>query len=202
MFNKAAIGSTTSAKLFEGERWMVWTGLLGFLLAGICAYWILMNGATVAPNGDVYKAFSFNMAFGMFVLSTAAILPFSAMKQWGRALFRWSYNILALYAYTAENLQNFRGVNPRFVENGTSFDNIVGALFGLVAMLLVVFYVFLAVQYFNIITTRIIYSVKRGTSRSTPFECIDHSGLGENKLPADLHPLLHQSRLAVEVGEE
>jgi hypothetical protein len=149
MFNKVAIDSKTSSRLFEGERWMVLTGLLGFVLAAICVCWILINGGPVAPNGDVSKAFSFNMAFGMFLLSTAAILPFSAMKQRSKALFRWSYIILALYAYTAENLQNFRGINPRFVDDGTSFDMLVAGLFGLVAMLLAVFYVFLAAQYFR-----------------------------------------------------
>jgi uncharacterized membrane protein HdeD (DUF308 family) len=52
MFNQVAMGSKSSPKLFEGERWMVLTGLLGFILAVICVIWIWMNGAPVAPNGQ------------------------------------------------------------------------------------------------------------------------------------------------------
>ncbi|AEI43362.1 hypothetical protein [Paenibacillus mucilaginosus] len=134
---------------FGGEYGLVLTGLLGFLLAGVCAVWILLFGETVAPGGNLSKAFSFNAALGIFLLSTAAILPYSAMGERGRAIFRWSYIVLALYSYFAENVQNFRGVNPRFVENGTPFDEMVGNLFTTTAMLLIVFYVYLAVYYFR-----------------------------------------------------
>ncbi len=64
------------------------TGLLGFLLAAVCGVWTLINGGEVAPGGDVSKAFSFNAALGIFLLSTAAILPFSAMGVRSRAVFR------------------------------------------------------------------------------------------------------------------
>jgi hypothetical protein len=63
--------------------------------------------------------------------------------------FRWSYIVLALYSYGAETIQNFRGVNPRFVKDGTALDVGVGSGFALVAMLLVLYYLFLAIQYFR-----------------------------------------------------
>lgn len=139
----------SSVKFFEGEKWLVLTGLLGFLLAGICAVWVLMYGGPVSPDGNVSNAFSFNAALGIFLLSTAAIAPFSAMGMKGRAFFRWSYILLALYSYFAETVQNFRGVNPRFVKSGMPFDNMVGDIFTFVALFLILCYLFLAIQYFR-----------------------------------------------------
>ena len=148
--NNQTVGELKPAvKFFEGEKWLVLTGLLGFLLAGVCAVWVMLYGGPVAPDGDVSKAFSFNAALGIFLLSTAAIIPFSAMGAKSKVFFRWSYIILALYSYFAETVQNFRGVNPRFVKDGTAFDTSVGIIFGLVALLLVLFYLSLAIQYFR-----------------------------------------------------
>ncbi|WP_152395605.1 hypothetical protein [Paenibacillus guangzhouensis] len=136
-------------KFFEGEKGLVYTGLLGFLLAIICGGWTLLFGGEVAPHGDVSKAFSFNAAIGIFLISTAALIPFSGMPRGGRATFRWAYILLALYSYGAETIQNFRGVNPRFELDGSAFDRIVGFGFAIVALLLVLFYLFFAVFYFR-----------------------------------------------------
>lgn len=150
MMRNHTIGETKPAvKFFEGEKWLVLTGLLGFLLAGVCALWIILYGGEVSPKGDLSKAFSFNAALGMFLLSTAAISPFSGMKAKSRAFFRWSYIILALYSYFAETVQNFRGVNPRFVQDGSAFDIGVGNGFAFVALLLVLYYLVLAIQFFR-----------------------------------------------------
>ena len=128
---------------------MVLTGLLGFLLAAICGVWVLLYGGPVAPDGDVMKAFSFNAALGIFLLSTAAIMPFTALGKTSRAIFRWSYILLALYSYGAETMQNFRGVDPRFVKDGTPFDDWVGDIFTFVALFLVLFYSFAAIPFFR-----------------------------------------------------
>ncbi len=142
-------GPTHIADIFKQEKSLIVAGLLGFLLAGICGIWVLIYGGPVAPEGNIGKAFSFNAALGIFLLSTAAILPFSGMGTRSKAWFRWSYILLALYSYFAETVQNFRGVDPRFVRNGTVFDEAVSNIFVLVALLLVLFYVIIAVQYFR-----------------------------------------------------
>ncbi|TQK74217.1 hypothetical protein FB479_102860 [Brevibacillus sp. AG162] len=147
--NQSVMESHTAPPFFQGEKWLVYTGMLGFLLAAICAIWVMLHGGPVAPNGDVSKAFSFNAALGIFLLSTAAIIPLSALGTRSRAFFRWSYILLALYSYGAETVQNFRGVDPRFVKNGTPFDVAVGSIFTFVALLLVLFYVFIAIQFFR-----------------------------------------------------
>ncbi|GMK43675.1 hypothetical protein PghCCS26_08020 [Paenibacillus glycanilyticus] len=141
--------TTQKPKLFEGEKWLVLTGLLGFLLAAICGVWVLMNGGEVSPGGDISKAFSFDAALGAFILSTAAIAPLSGLKARSRALFRRVYIGLALYSYGAETIQNFRGVNPRFVDSDSFFDQTVGNVFTFVALFLVLFYLYLGVQFFR-----------------------------------------------------
>ncbi|WP_045673603.1 hypothetical protein, partial [Paenibacillus beijingensis] len=148
---RAAHGIKTGAKLFEGEKWLVLTSLLGFLLAGICGAWVMVYGASVAPEGNIAKAFSFNTALGLFLLSTAAILPLSATGRRSKSFLSWAFITIALYFYFAENVQNFRGVNPRFVnDNGTTFDVTVSTVFAVVVLLLVLFYLFLAIQYFRL----------------------------------------------------
>ncbi|HZG84717.1 hypothetical protein [Paenibacillus sp.] len=138
-----------AAALFRGEGALTLAGLLGFLLAGVCGAWALAFGGGVAPDGDVWKAFSFNAALGVFLLSTAAILPLSGLSDRGKRLFRRSYLILAMYSYFAETAQHFRGVNPRFPEGGAAFDTFLGIGFGIVALLLVLAYAALAAQYFR-----------------------------------------------------
>ncbi|RNB90438.1 hypothetical protein EDM56_07975 [Brevibacillus fluminis] len=152
---KSQTTRNTTPSFFEGEKWLVLTGLLGFLLSCICAGWVILYGGPVSPNGDVLNAFSFNAALGIFLLSTAAIAPFSGMGPKRRAAFRWSYIILALYSYFAETVQNFRGVNPRFVKGGAPFDVMVGSIFTFVALLLIVGYLFFAVQYFRQRSTKL-----------------------------------------------
>ncbi|MDT9725387.1 hypothetical protein DUZ99_10430 [Xylanibacillus composti] len=145
-FGYAAAGI---ANRLKEERWLTLTGLLGFALAAFCAGWMLFKGGYVAPDGDVSKALSFNAALGLFLLSTALLVPFAAMGKKSRVFFRWSYIVLALYAYFAETVQHMRGVNPRFVKDGTPFDYIIGALFAIDAVLLVVCYMFFAAYFFR-----------------------------------------------------
>lgn len=138
-----------AVKLFEGEKWLVLAGLLGLLLAGACGGWVLLYGGPTGQEGDVSKAFSFNAALGLFLISTAAIVPLSGMGTRGRAIFRRGYFALALYSYFAETVQNFRGVNPRFPHSGAAFDIAVASIFILVALLLGLFYLVLALSYFR-----------------------------------------------------
>lgn len=134
---------------FQGENALVWTGILGLLLALLCGAGALAYGTEDAPGAGLAKAFSFNAALGVFLLSTAAIASMSGMGSKGRAFFRWSYIVLALYSYFAETVQHARGVNPRFVEDGSTFDNVVAMGFALVALLLVVYYLVFAIMFFR-----------------------------------------------------
>ena len=141
--------TSQATKLYKQEKWLVLAGLLGFLLAVICGEWVLFVGGSVAPDGDIFKAFSFNAALGIFLLSTATILPVSGMRTKVKVVFRFSYIALALFSYFAETVQNFRGVDPRFVQNGSNFDHIISNIFPVVALLLMLFYLFLGLKYFR-----------------------------------------------------
>lgn len=140
---------TALKNLLLREKELVMTGLLGFVLAGICAVWVLLYGGPVAPDGDVSKAFSFNAALGIFLLSTAAVSSVSPMRERNKVIFRRFYCLLALYGYGAETVQHFRGINPRFVQDGSAFDYAVANIFAVVALLLVVSYAVFAVSYFR-----------------------------------------------------
>lgn len=135
--------------VLKQEQWLIYTGLLGMLLAGICAVWVLINGAAVAPDGDVGKAFSFNAALGIFLLSTAMIMPYSGMSSRKKMVFTSVYIMLSLFSYFVETVQHFRGVNPRFPQGGGVFDLTMAAVFSVVAILLILFYLWAAVQYFK-----------------------------------------------------
>ncbi|WP_240647711.1 hypothetical protein [Paenibacillus nanensis] len=134
---------------FKEEKLLAWTGVLGVVMALLCGIGALLYGVEDTPGKGLAKAFSFNAALGVFLLSTAAISPLSGMKPKGKAVFRWTYFTLALYSYFAETVQHARGVNPRFVEDGSAFDSLVANGFAFVALLLVVFYLFFAAQFFR-----------------------------------------------------
>lgn len=139
-------------KLFEGERWLVITGLLGFTLANGIAMYICLQGAIILPEGDLRDAFSFNVAIGIFLLSVAAILPFARFGVRKRKVFRGLLIIASLYSYTIETVQNFRGFNPRFSREGSFVEIIGGMLFGVVSLIIVVLMLLLTIQFFRIKT--------------------------------------------------
>lgn len=136
-------------KLFSGEKWLVLTGLLGLVLGGFCAILIVVKGVAIPPEGNLYRAVSFDVALGIFLLTTAAIVPLAGFRPRMRAIFRLSYIVLALYSYGTETIQHIRGINPRFPEHGTSLDSLFAMIFGFVALLLIIFYVILALRFFS-----------------------------------------------------
>jgi hypothetical protein len=137
-----------SLHLFQGERSLVITGLIGFILALFCGVWAKMHGGAVPPEGNVLRAFSFNAALGMFLISTASILPLAGMGPKARSIFRWTYILLSLIAYGIETMQHFRGINPRFTNSEAPLDILLGAIFGLDAIGLILFYVIFGVYFF------------------------------------------------------
>ncbi|MDW0118560.1 hypothetical protein QTL97_16655 [Sporosarcina thermotolerans] len=139
-----------SVKLFEGERWLVITGILGFILAAGIAFIIFFQGRIILPEGNLGDAFSFNAAIGIYILSIAAILPLARLEARKRKAFRWLFIISALYGYAIETIQNFRGFDPRFSREGSVVDIIGGMVFGVVSLVLVILALLLAIQFFRI----------------------------------------------------
>ncbi|MEH7745716.1 hypothetical protein V7659_11855 [Neobacillus drentensis] len=136
-----------SYKLFEGERGLVLTGMIGFLLSAGIALYINFQGPIKAPEGNLKDAFSFNAAIGVFMLSMAAILPLTRFKAGKRKAVRWSFIIASLYSFTIETVQNFRGISPRFTREGTVVDMVAGMLFGVVSLVLVFLAIVLTIHF-------------------------------------------------------
>ncbi|RBW67253.1 hypothetical protein, partial [Bacillus taeanensis] len=136
-----------SVKLFEGERGLVMTGLIGFILSIGIAFFIYFQGHIILPEGDMKDAFSFNAALGIYVLSIAAILPLARFGDRKRKVVRWFLILASFYSYVIETVQNFRGINPRFTRVGTSIDMVAGMLFGVVSLVLVALAVVLTIQF-------------------------------------------------------
>lgn len=69
------------------------------------------------------------------------------MGKKGRIFFRWSYIALAPFSYYTETTQHWRGVDPRFPEDPSTYDSVIGSFFGLTALLLAAYYLVLAIQF-------------------------------------------------------
>ncbi|MGG2065732.1 hypothetical protein [Bacillus sp. S14(2024)] len=136
-------------KLFDGEKLLVIISMLGFVLAVGIAVYIGLYGAIIFPEGDLERAFSFNAAIALFILSIAAILPIAGLSSRKRAAIRWAFTLTTLYAYAIETIQHFRGINPRFTRAGSAIDSIAGALFGLDSLLIIIVTVLLAIPFYR-----------------------------------------------------
>ncbi|WP_231710686.1 hypothetical protein [Gracilibacillus suaedae] len=139
-----------SVKLFQGERWLIITGLFGFILSLGIAFFILFQGHIRLPEGNMKDAFSFNAAIGIFILSIAAILPLARFSDRKRNMIRWFFIVASIYGYVIETVQNYRGINPRFSRVGAEIDMIAGILFGILSLVLVVLAVILMIHFFRI----------------------------------------------------
>jgi len=144
--------SERSIKLFKGEKALVITGIMGFILAFFIKIVIFARGPIVLPEGSLEDVFSFNAAIGCFILSIAAILPLARLSNRKRKFVRWSFVIASLYSYSIEIIQNVRGLNPRFSQSAAVGDQIAGLVFALVSLTIVILGLMLMIQFFRIKT--------------------------------------------------
>jgi hypothetical protein len=144
----AAGARAAVASVVAEERVMFATGLAGVVL-GLVGFAVMMaRGRFVAPEGDLYKMATFDLATGIYLLTYMLYLPLAGFAERGRRRLRWWSVGLALYAYAVENLQIYRGLNPRFTRAGAVADQIAGALLGLTALGLIVVFLFVAARFF------------------------------------------------------
>ncbi|SDM50009.1 hypothetical protein [Sediminibacillus halophilus] len=134
---------------FGQERLLLITGGIGILLGGVCLFMMLFKGAAIPPEGDLFKAVSFNVAIGIFLITTAILLPLVEMPDSKQRLFRWSLFVSSLYSCGAETIQHLRGINPRFTVAGNLIDQVAGGVFGLVSLCIVGLYIMLAFYIFQ-----------------------------------------------------
>jgi hypothetical protein len=135
--------------VFVEERLLVWTGLLGVALGLFNFAVVALRGASFPPEGDLRKAATFDIAVGVYVLTLLLLLPAAGFTARGRRRWRVSLAGLSLYVYAAENIQIYRGLDPRFTRAGGALDQVAGTVLALAAIGLIVSFVVLAWGFFT-----------------------------------------------------
>ncbi|HZI18938.1 MAG TPA: hypothetical protein VEY09_10125 [Pyrinomonadaceae bacterium] len=139
---------SATAAAFGRERALSLAGLLGVALgSGVLAV-LAARGRYVLPEGDLYKAGTFDIAIGLYVLTLALLLPLAGFGRRGLAGWRWCMVGLALYVYAVETVQVARGLDPRFTRAGSPADQILGITLGLAALGIIAVFVVLAWRFF------------------------------------------------------
>lgn len=153
----AKLGSLPLAEIIRrGWRRMMETralvvmGFVGIGLGLLClAVMAVRGGAPIPPEGDLSKPATFNIAVGIYILTTALLLPSAGFSERGRTRWvRWNVGLFA-YAYIIETGQVFRGLDPRFSKHGTPLDQIAGGVFFLTALGVMVLFIIMALRFFR-----------------------------------------------------
>lgn len=152
-FSSVATGSTvlnTVTRLLLRNRALVGLGVLGFVLAGITSTVAAVNGGwLLAPEGRLLEAAKFDVAVGIYVLTLALLLPLAPFGERGRRRWvAWSVG-LGVFGYAVENVQAWRGLDPRFSQVAGPADQIIGGLFFLSAVGLLVLFAVLISRFFS-----------------------------------------------------
>jgi hypothetical protein len=133
----------------ERETLLLWTGIIGIVLGAVCSIFLFVQGNHVPPNGEWMKPVTFNLAVGLFILTTALILPHAGFRRKGRSMFRNVIAITMLYWYGMETIQTYRGVDPRFGDGSFLKDELPGIVFGVSSVWVLVFYLILLFKFFS-----------------------------------------------------
>jgi hypothetical protein len=137
------------SETYAEERTLFRLGLLGIGLGIFGLIVMALRGPLIPPEGYIYKAASFDIAIGIYILTIILFVPFAGFSPRGRRAWRWASVALALYSYGVENIQIYRGLDPRFTRAGSAMDNILGTLFGLVALGLIATFLILVWRFFT-----------------------------------------------------
>ena len=134
----------------EFDKSLALLGLLGLALAAIVFSVILVRGNTfIAPEGDLEKSLTFNAALGIYYLTLAFFLPLARFSPGARRRWLGAVAFIALYSYGVETIQIFRGIDPRFSEAGSTWDQTFGIVFGITALAQIVVFLILALRLFR-----------------------------------------------------
>jgi hypothetical protein len=139
----------TLLRLYSHERPLFWTGILGLALGGVCFIGMAFHGVIVEPEGNLYKAATFDIAGGIFLLTLALIMKVAAFSPKGLRRFRRALIGLAVFGYAVETIQIFRGFDPRFSRVSSPIDQAIGGIFFLSAIGILVCFVVLMKRFFS-----------------------------------------------------
>jgi hypothetical protein len=124
-------------------------GTAGLVLSLVCLIGVAVRGRTVDPEGKLLDAAIFCFGVGVFTLTVALLLPLAGFSPTGRRRWRRAFYVFAVYGLAVETIQAFRGLDPRFTEEGSQLDEIAGAVFGLTAASNTILFVPLGLRFFR-----------------------------------------------------
>jgi Domain of unknown function (DUF4281) len=129
------------------ERALFATGATGLALGAIGLASIALRGRVVAPEGDLMKAASFDIAVGIYLLTIAIFVNATPFTQRGRRTWRGWQVTLGLISYAMESIQIGRGIDPRFTHRGSLADQLGGGFFLLIASGILVLFAILFTKF-------------------------------------------------------
>ncbi len=149
---------------------LFWTGMLGIALGAVCFIGMAFHGVIVEPEGNLYKAASFDIAVGLFALTLALIRQIAGFSPRGLRRFRRTLIGLTLFGYGVETIQIFRGYDPRFSRVSSPLDQAIGGIFFLSALGILVCFLVLMMRFFFRPTTGeggvLVLALRYGTAAS------------------------------------
>jgi hypothetical protein len=140
------VGATRAAWAREPGLFVV--GAAGVVLAVVCLVGVAIRGRFIPPEGKMLDAATFCFGVGVFTLTVALLLPLAGYAPAARRRWRRAYYVFAVYGLVVESLQAFRGLDPRFTEEGGPIDVVAGIIFGLTALSNTVLFVLLGLRFF------------------------------------------------------
>jgi len=151
---RAVVQGDTPLEMLLGvwrrEPVLVKLAFLGFAFAVAGTALAASNGGwLLAPEGRLLEAVKFDLAIGIFLLTLALVLPFAPFSERGRRRWvRWAVG-LTVFAYAMENVQAWRGLDPRFSAVAGPVDQMLGGVFLLAALGLMVLFIILFLPFFR-----------------------------------------------------
>lgn len=136
--------------LWHRERVVVMLGASGLLLAAVCAVVAMVNGGwVIAPEGRLLEAAKFDAALGVYLLTLALVLPLAGFSAKGRRRWvAWTCG-LTVFSFAMENVQAWRGLDPRFSRVAGPVDQALGGVFFLAALGVATLYFVLFARFFR-----------------------------------------------------
>lgn len=145
-----ARGVALVASLWRRERALFGIGVAGFTLAAITSAVAVVNGGwLLGAEGRLLEAVKFDGATAIYFLTLALIVPFAPMPAAARTRWvRWTV-MLMVFSYFMENVQAWRGLNPRFSAIAGPVDQALGGVFFFAALGLLVLFVDLLARFWS-----------------------------------------------------
>lgn len=129
-------------------RPLVVAGVSGIVAGLFCLAIIAIRGsAFVAPEGDLMKAATFNIAVGLYILTLTFFVPGARFSERGRGIWVWLTVAILFFSFSLETIQILRGLDPRFTRVGSATVQLLGGVFFFTALTLVVLFGILSWKY-------------------------------------------------------